>query len=150
MKATCGSHTCKKILLSGVQRVKRLPGMWETQVRSLGWEDPLEKEMATHSRTLAWKIPWTEKPSSLQSMRSQRVGHDWATFLSFPFWCIQAAFSNTSVCDSWTDTWTINPLNGRKSKEIEGYFMPQHWPISTLTPATNLFFFKCMLMFNVI
>ena len=76
MKATCGSHTCKKILLSGVQRVKRLPGMWETQVRFLGWEDPLEKEMATHSRTLAWKIPWTEEPGSLQSMGSQRVRHD--------------------------------------------------------------------------
>ena len=46
------------------------------QVRSLGWEDALEKEMATHSSVLAWKIPWTEKPSRLQSMGSQRVGHD--------------------------------------------------------------------------
>ena len=50
--------------------------MWETQVRSLGWEDPLEKEMATHSSTLAWKIPWTEEPGRLQSMGLQRVGHD--------------------------------------------------------------------------
>ena len=58
------------------QTVKRLPAMWETQVRSLGWEDPLEKEMATHSSTLAWKIPWTEEPDRLQSMGSQRVGHD--------------------------------------------------------------------------
>ena len=58
------------------QMVKRLPTMWETQVQSLGWEDPLEKEMATHSSTLAWKIPWTEEPGQLQSMRSQRVGHD--------------------------------------------------------------------------
>ena len=55
------------------QRVKRLPAMWETQVQFLGWEDPLEKEMATHSSTLAWKIPWMEKPSRLQSMGSQRV-----------------------------------------------------------------------------
>ena len=47
-----------------------------TQVRSLGWEDPLEKEMATHSRTLAWKIPWMEEPGGLQSVGSQRVGHD--------------------------------------------------------------------------
>ena len=46
------------------QTVKRLPGMWETQVQSLGWEDPLEKEMATHSSTLAWKIPWMEEPLS--------------------------------------------------------------------------------------
>ena len=58
------------------QRVKRLPAMQETRVRSLGQEDPLEKEMAPHSSTLAWKIPWTEKPGRLQSMGSQRVGHD--------------------------------------------------------------------------
>ena len=57
------------------QRVKRLPAMQETWVRSLGQEDPLEKEMATHSSTLAWKIPWTEEPGMLQSMGSQRVGH---------------------------------------------------------------------------
>ena len=58
------------------QRIKRLPAMRETRVRSLGWEDPLEKEMATHSRILAWRIPWTEEPSGLQSTGSQRVGHD--------------------------------------------------------------------------
>ena len=56
--------------------------MRETWVRSLGREDPLEKEMATHSSTLAWKIPWTEKSGRLQSMGSQRVGHDWVTSLS--------------------------------------------------------------------
>ena len=55
--------------------VKHLPAIWETWVRSLGQEDPLEKEMATHSSTLAWKIPWTEEPDRLQPMRSQRVGH---------------------------------------------------------------------------
>ena len=55
--------------------VKSLSAMQETQVQSLGWEDPLEKEMATHSSILAWKIPWTEEPSRLQSMGSQRVGH---------------------------------------------------------------------------
>ena len=58
------------------QTVKRLPVMRETQVRSLGWEDPLEKEMATHSSILAWRIPCIEKPGRLQSMGSQRVGHD--------------------------------------------------------------------------
>ena len=58
--------------------VKRLPTMWETHVRSLGWEAPLEKEMATHSITVAWKIPWTEEHGRLQSKqpRSQRVRHD--------------------------------------------------------------------------
>ena len=56
--------------------IKRLSTMWETQVRSLGREDTLEKEMATHSSTSAWKIPWMEEPGSLQPMGLQRVGHD--------------------------------------------------------------------------
>ena len=58
------------------QMVKCLPAIQETWVRSLGWEDPLEEEMATHSNTLAWKIPWTGEPGRLWSMGSQRVGHD--------------------------------------------------------------------------
>ena len=58
------------------QRLKHLPAMWETWVRSLGRENPLEKEMATYSSILAWRIPWTEEPSVLQSTGSQRVGHD--------------------------------------------------------------------------
>ena len=58
------------------QTVKRLPAMRETRVRFPGREDPLEKEMAIHSSTLAWKIPWTEEPDRLQSMGSQRVRHD--------------------------------------------------------------------------
>ena len=56
------------------QMVKNLPTMQETEVRSLGWKDPLEKEMATHSSILAWRIPWTEEPSGLKSMGPQRVG----------------------------------------------------------------------------
>ena len=56
--------------------VKHLPAMWETWVLFLSWEDSLEKEMAIHSSTLAWKIPWTEERDRLQSMGSQRVGHD--------------------------------------------------------------------------
>ena len=59
-----------------VQTVKSLPAIWKTWVQSLGWEDPLEKEMLTHSSTLAWKIPWMEEPGRLQSMGSLRVGHD--------------------------------------------------------------------------
>ena len=57
------------------QMVKRLFTMWETRVRSLGREDPLEKKMATHSSTIAWKIPWKEEPGRLQSMGLQGVGH---------------------------------------------------------------------------
>ena len=68
------------------QRLKCLPAMWETWVRSLGREDPLEKEMATHSSILAWRIPWTGEPGGLhQSMGSQRVKHDWATSLLLPY-----------------------------------------------------------------
>ena len=75
------------------QRVKRLPAIQETWVQSLDQEDPLEKEMATHSSTLAWKIPWTEKPGRLQSMGSQRVGHNRATSLStFFFFAFQRGF----------------------------------------------------------
>ena len=58
------------------QMVKCLPTLWETRLRSLGWKDPLEKDMATHSSILAWKIPWMEEAGRLQSMGSQRVGHD--------------------------------------------------------------------------
>ena len=59
-----------------VAQMVNLPAMQETKVRSLGWEVPLEKRMATHSSILAWRIPWTEKPGRLQSMGSQRVGHN--------------------------------------------------------------------------
>ena len=59
-----------------VQMVKNLPAVQETQAQFLGWEDPLEKGMATHSGVLAWRIPWTEEPGGLQPMGSQRVGHD--------------------------------------------------------------------------
>ena len=71
------------------------PLLFATRVWSLGWEDPLEKKMATHSSTLAWKIPWTEKPGQLLSMGSQRVGQDWATSLSLLFTAICKASSDS-------------------------------------------------------
>ena len=74
-------YICIFCLFIYFQMVKRLPAMRETRVRFLGREDPLEKEMAIHSSTLAWKIPWTEEPDRLQSMGLQRVRHDWATSL---------------------------------------------------------------------
>ena len=64
------------------QMVKNLPAIQETQVQSLDQEDPLEKEMASHSNILAWIIHWTEEPGGPQSMGSQRVRHDWANFTS--------------------------------------------------------------------
>ena len=94
------SHTVAAVIhsLNGIwtslvaQRVKHLPTMQETRVRFLGGEDPLEKEMATHSSTLAWKIPWTEEPGGLQSMGLQRVRHDWASFPSISKWKIRMVF----------------------------------------------------------
>ena len=68
------------------QMVKNLHAVQETRVRSLGWEDLLEKGMATPSSILAWRIPWTEEPGRLQSMGLQRIGHDWATLTIFSFW----------------------------------------------------------------
>ena len=67
---------CKPGAFLVAQRLKHLPAMWETRVRSLGQEDLLEKEMATHSSVLTWRIPWTEEPGRLQFTGSQRVGHD--------------------------------------------------------------------------
>ena len=66
-------YMCLNIIRTSlvVEAVKRLPTMWETQVQSLGWEDPLEKEMATHCSTLAWEVPWTEEPGGLESMGLQ-------------------------------------------------------------------------------
>ena len=71
-----GVYMFVPIPLLVAQMVKHLPTMRETRAQSLGQEDPLEKEIATHSSTLAWKIPWTEEPGGLQSMGLQRVGHD--------------------------------------------------------------------------
>ena len=75
------------------QTVKNLPVTWETQVRSLDWEDPLGKGMATHSSILTWRIPWTEKPGRLQSMGSQRVRHNFVAITLY-FYCY--SISSTS------------------------------------------------------
>ena len=79
--------------------VKNLPAIQETWVPSLGWEDPLEKGMATHSSILAWRIPWTEEPGGLQSMGSQRVRHDWViSTTNFTFQQYQNLCSLTPWC----------------------------------------------------
>ena len=69
-------NTCAFGVSLMAQMVKKLPAIWEIQIQSLNQEDPLEKEMATHSRLLAWRIPWTEEPSGLQPMGLQRVRHE--------------------------------------------------------------------------
>ena len=70
------SKALKQVASLVAQLVKNLPAVQETRVRPLGWEDPLEKEIASHSSILAWKISWTEKPGRLQSVGSQKAGHD--------------------------------------------------------------------------
>ena len=79
------------------QMVKCLPTMRETQVQSLGQEDFLEKEMGTHSSILAWKIPRMEEPDRLQSMGSQRVGHDWVTSYTQSFWALALHFEFSTL-----------------------------------------------------
>ena len=75
-----------KVSFSGDPDSKNPPAMQETQVWSLGWADPLEKGMASHSSVLAWRISWTKEPGRLQSMGLQRIGHDWATNTSTLWW----------------------------------------------------------------
>ena len=86
-----------------VQIVKNPPAMWETWVRSLGWEDPLEKGTATHSSILAWRIPQTEESGGLQSMGSQRVGHNWV------------AFNFTTISAIWLYAKHLRPLSSLSS-----------------------------------
>ena len=81
----------------GTQMVKNLPAMPETQVWSLGWDDPLEKGMATHSSILAWRSPWTAEPGRLQSMGLQRVGHNWATNIHTTLLVLRLWVSHLSI-----------------------------------------------------
>ena len=84
------------------QTVKNLPAMQETQVQIPGWEDPLEKEMATHSSFIAWRIPWTEESDGLQSTGSQGVGHDWVT--NCCLYCLQEVSIRITLRD------TVSPV----------------------------------------
>ena len=106
------------------QSVKRLPAMRETGVRSLGQEDPLEKEMATHSSILAWRIPWTEEPGRLQSMGSQRVGHrTWLSdFISF---FLSRLLPSLGIA-------TITPISSRSCFQFAGVYT-QKWNCSSVS-----------------
>ena len=101
--------------------VSSLSAMWETWVRYLGQKYTLEKEMATHSSILAWRIPWTEEPSRLQSMGSQRVRHDWATSLHFSLslqiFSFSFKYSRISFITSW--------ISKLKSPSIKEFHQPQ-------------------------
>ena len=117
------------------QRLKCRPAMRETWVWSLGWEDPLEKEMATHSSILAWRIPWTEEPGGLQSMGLLGVGHDWATSLSlFIFMHWRRKWQPTPVflpgeSHGWRSLVGYSPQGRKKSDTTERLHF--HYAIST-------------------
>ena len=106
-------HT--RMIVMPKMRIRRLPwwfrwlrNVWETstiqetRVQSLGWEDPLEKEIATHSGIIAWKIPWMEEPGGLRSMGSQRVGHDWATSLPVRIPALSYSLPYLAMFSHWT------------------------------------------------
>ena len=105
------------------KEIKNVPAMQETQVHSLGWEDPLEKEMATHSGILAWRIPWTEEPGGLQFPGSQRVGHGWVTN-SFTFkenrmwWIEWRMLFCTEMCvwECISDKWRVCKSGGSEEE----------------------------------
>ena len=126
------------------QTVKHRPAMWETWVRSLAWEDPLEKEMATYFSTLAWKIPWTEEPWRLQSMGWQIVGHDWMASLHF-------------IRLFWRKKWQPTPVflpgkfHGQRSlagyslwgcKEVGHNLVTKHMFILYIYPHATWLFYK--------
>ena len=121
---------CFGICISSLAQKKHLPTMWEAQVRSLGQEDPLEKEMAPHFSTLAWKSPWTEKPGRLQSVGSQRVRHDGVTSLSLSP-CLSSKWFHLRLnffpfLKSWAD-------NG--SKNQYSYQLFDGWGMIYLMPS---------------
>jgi len=135
-------------MYSMAQTVKCLPAMWATRARSLAREDPLEKEMATHSSTLAWKIPWTEEPCRQQSMGSQRVRHDWVT--SVLHHSLKFSEHRSSYIDftydiylCWLLCYTLRPWYWK--------FVPLHClhpvPLPQRPPSSNhqsyLFFWVC-------
>ena len=109
------------------QMVKCLPAVHETQVRFLGWEDPLEKEMATSSSTLAWKIPWMKEPGRLQSTGSQRMGHNWATshLIHWKGWCW--SWSSNTLATWWEELthskrpWCWERLKAGREREDRGW-----------------------------
>ena len=119
------THCCLKDMISRslvAQRLKCLPPMQETRVQSLGQEDPLEKEMATHSSILAWRIPRTEELGRLQSMGSQRVGHDWVTSLSLSLpdpWSTKhtSVYSSETSLHQPKETWEVWKRQGTSVQE---------------------------------
>ena len=113
------------------QTVKRLPATWETWVWSLGWEDPLEKEMATHSSILAWRTPRMEEPGGLQSTGSQRVRHNWATSLLLfnLLSLLQQITHSCIICSSVSPQGALKPVPSCPTHEAPGHIPGEDWQI---------------------
>ena len=103
-----------------VQTVKNLPVMWETWIRSLSWEDPLEEGMAIHSSILAWRIPWTEEPGRLPSMRLQSVRHDWASLLGWFKYSHFLSCASESMVGTPVVTYVARMLRGNSKTHRQG------------------------------
>ena len=130
------------------QRLKRLPARRETRIQSLGREDPLEKEMATHSSILAWKIPWTEEPGRLHSTGSQRVGHDWVTSLTHSLFKGRGLGRERKL--DWNFSWELPImyfLNLRLWRLDSSHLMPHWWlslfPLLFAKMSTSMRWLKC-------
>ena len=131
--------------------------MWHTRVWSLGWEDPQEKEMATHSSTLDWKIPWKEKPGRLQSMGLQRIGHEWVTSLSY-FLFFHRISQFCKLHDEYVNLFFKNcPF---VLKVANPFFLTHQWlctvwphmcgPISGPTMVTWIFYLQVLLVIVIL
>ena len=131
------------------QMIKNLLEMQETQVRSLGWEDYLEKGMATHSIILAWRIPWAEEPSGLQSMESQRVGHDWVrTHTSGPKWgLIHVRTPGPAKLLSWPAHPWVSPLEFNQHENFPANKMTyeQYYMIINLAIQNGVVWYAALL-----
>ena len=122
------------------QQVKNAPAMQEIRERwvwSLGQEDPLEKEMATHSSILTWKIPWVKEPGGLESVGSQRVGHDWATRYTLSVLCFGSSSYILSISLTW---WTSTLPVSNSSHVIPCRVLPWH----LCSPEGCLFSLLCV------
>ena len=112
-----------------VQMVKNLPAMQETRFQSLGWEDPLQKGMATHSRILAWRIPWIEEPGGLQSVGLQRVRYNWATnTFIICIYITSYITSDMQMTPPYGRKWrgTKKPLDENERREWKSWLKSQH------------------------
>ena len=126
------------------QTVKCLSTMWATQVQSPGWEDPLEKGIAIHSSTIAWRIPWTEEPGRLQPMGLQRVGHDWGTSLSI-FKTFQESQPKGSIKSL---PWKMVNQNQGSPKRWANYFLSCLWSHLKRTQITS--FINCYYLLKTV